>query len=465
MPSFRDDNIVVISPGSETTQATIGLAESLTPPTIQIPTRVYRHGTNPNWFSSKGEDSQAIYPIQGGRVVDVDALNYLLKLVYRLAQNLLGQYAAIPMLVLSSCRWDRLTVERITQYAFETIKVTGFTIIPSALAATFAYGLSDSLVIDIGKDKTEITPINEFQVVDSAREAVDVGGNTINESLSKLLPDLDTKQIESLKRSQIYEVLNETDTKNSWFALNASNGSGGGNDEEEGVVDVAAIVASGRTREILDEREKQKDGGSGANNGEKKEPEGPPNMDREFNSFTDASGKKIEVGKQRFHGTEEFVRKLTEAIGQVIKRVDQVNRRQDCWDNVIIVGRGSTVKGLKEALLSSLQTKYVITRNTTYSELPSAFNTGQNTPNGTPMYAPQQIASQQHNQGHGQVPTSIRLAKMADYFPEWKGHGWEDVPFLGGQIVAKQVFSGAIENCFLTRSEYNEVGPSTIWDI
>lgn len=456
MPTFRDDNIVVVSPGSETTQATIGLGESLSPPTIQIPTKVYRHASNPKMFSSKGTEENAVYPVKKGRIVDVDAFGYLLKLIYRLAQSQLGSHAAVPMLLLSCCRWDRFTMERITQYAFETIKVTGFTIIPSALAATYAHGLSDSLVIDVGKEKTEITPINEFQVVEHARQCVDYGGQTINESLSKLLPDLDAGQVEALKKSPVYEVLNESDTKNSWFALNANETGNTGNEEEEGVVDIAAIVASGRTREILDEREKEKQ------SGETKQAE-PSNLDREFNTFVDPKNKTLEVGKQRFHGTEDLIQHLTFAIGQVIKRVDQVNRRQDCWDNVIIVGRGSTVKGFKEALLVSLQTKYVIMRNTTYSEVPSAFNTGQNTPNGTPLYAPQ--LTQQHNQGHGQVPTSIRLAKMAEYFPEWKGHGWEDVPFLGAQIAAKQIFTGAIESSFLTRSEYNEVGPTSIWDI
>ncbi|CAN6603674.1 actin-like protein Arp9p [Trichomonascus vanleenenianus] len=456
MPIFRDDVIVVVAPGSQTTLATIGLTESLTPPSIEIPTRVYQKDKSQEYFSSKGEESEAVYPIQHGRIVNLAAFNYLLKLIYKLAKQKLGEMTHIPLIVFSGNRWTRLQIEHITQYAFETMNVAAFSIVPNALAATFAYGLADSLVVDIGYETTEITPVNEFMVVEHAKKVIDYGGQDINVELKKLLPKLSDKQIEELKRSHIYEVLNEDDTKNSWFALNAAAGGEREENEEDGVVDIAAIVSSGRAREILDERERAKKSGE-------KHAEEPPNKDREYNDFVDSDGEKVHVGEERFHGTENLVSRITEAVGDVIKKIDQVNKRQDCWDNVIIVGQGSSVKGLKEALYVALQSRYVILRSTTYSEVPSTFNTGTNTPNnGTPLYTGMMHAP---NQGHGQAPTSIRIAKMADYFPEWKGYGWENAPFLGGQIAAKQIFSGSIDSMFVSRSEYNEVGPAAIWDI
>uniref|UniRef100_A0A060T483 ARAD1C02574p n=1 Tax=Blastobotrys adeninivorans TaxID=409370 RepID=A0A060T483_BLAAD len=457
MPAFREEYVVVVSPGSETTLVTLGLEESLAPAALEVPTRVYRHATNPKWFSSSGSEENAIYPIKSGAITDVDAFNYLLKIVHKAALNKFGSMVAVPLLLVSSPRWKRRQIEQITQYVFETMKVPGFTIIPNALAAAFAHGLSDALVIDVGKDKTEITPINESAVVEHAQRVIDIGGSDINHHLGKSLPDLTPSQVESLKCSSIFEVLNEYDTKNSWFALNTQPVEQNRGEEDDGVVDVAAIVSSGRTREILEAREREKI------TGQSKEDE-VPNMDREHNTFVDNNNKMIEVGKQRFHGTENLVAKITEAVGDVVKLVDQVNKRQDCWDNVIIVGRGSGVKGFKEALYVALQTRYVILRSTTYSEVPSTFNTGgQNTPNGagTPFYGNAQIG----NQGHGQVPTSIRLAKMAEYFPEWKGHGWEDVAFLGAEIAAKQIFTGSLDNVFVGRSEYNDVGPNAIWDV
>lgn len=226
------------------------------------------------------------------------------------------------------------------------------------------------------------------------------------------------------------------------------------NPEDDGIVDIAAIVSSGRTREILEEREKAKKAGE-------QKPVEPTNMAREFNMFIDSNGNEIKVGKERFSGTDELVQKLTLAVGAVVKLIDQVNRRQDLWDNLVFIGRGGIVKGVKEELFASFQNRYLISRPTTYSELPSTFNTGQNTPTTDMMYS-------QHSslhQGHGQSPTSIRVAKMADYFPEWKGHGWDDASFLGAQIAAKQIFTGSVDDTFVARKDYNDVGPSAIWDL
>lgn len=81
---------------------------------------------------------------------------------------------------------------------------------------------------------------------------MDVGGNDINKQLSKLLPNLTSSQIESLKKSSIYEVLNDEDKQNSFFGKDGFH-----QDEDDNEFDVAAIVTSGRTREILEEREKR----------------------------------------------------------------------------------------------------------------------------------------------------------------------------------------------------------------
>lgn len=454
MPVFRDDQVLVIAPGSATTLVQYGLGESLGPASHEIPTRVYRPNKNEDYFTSRGEEDDAVYPLKGGTIVDQAAFNYFIKLVYK---SIVRPGYPTALLVVGSARWTRPQVECLTQYIFETIRVPGFALLPSGLAVAFAFALQDALIIDIGQDKTEITPVLEFSVVSQAQRVVDVGGSFINQHITQHLPDLMAQQVEDLKRSPIYEVLSEDDTKNSWFGQQENS-----NPEEDGVIDVAAIVASGRTREILAERERQKH-----NSGGKQE---PSNMDREFNSFTDSSGKRIEVGKQRFHGTEPLVERITLEVGKVMQKIDQVNRRQDLWDNLVIVGRGSCVKGLKDAILSSLSTRYLINRPTTYSELPSTFNTGHNTPltGGTPIYngvggggANMQLA----HQGHGQSPTSIRPAKLPEYFPEWKGRGWEDSVILGAQIAARPIFTGSVENTFVSKNDYNEVGPTAIWDI
>lgn len=371
------------------------------------------------------------------------------------------------ILLLTSEPWSRLQVEGITQYVFETLRIPAFATLSTALAASFAYAVQDAVVIDIGKDKTEITPIAEYTPVTLSQRTIKCGSSSINKALEKILPNLTPSQVEYLKKSDIFEVLSEDAAKQSWFGINNPSGMPDSNPENDGIVDVAAIVTSGRTREILAQREKEKEKEKLGQGGENSENE-KANEDREFNTFIDANNTVVQVGKERFQGTQELVEKITIAVGEVLKHLDEANRRQECWDNVIIVGRGSSIKGLKEAVLYSLQSRYVISRPTMGSELPSMFNTsGYNTPtgSGTPSYMQAQQPHLRGGQGHGQVPVQIKISKTLDYFPEWKNYGWEEASFLGAQIAAKQMFGGSVEGTYVSRTDYNEMGPAAIWDI
>ncbi len=73
----------------------------------------------------------------------------------------------------------------------------------------------------------------------------------------------------------------------------------------------------------------------------------------------------------------------------------------------------------------------------------------------------QQQQQQSVHSSHGQTPTSIKLAKMPDYFPEWKDSGIEEAAFLGAQVAAKVVFvvDQGLSKGFMSRTEYNELGP------
>lgn len=68
---------------------------------------------------------------------------------------------------------------------------------------------------------------------------------------------------------------------------------------------------------------------------------------------------------------------------------------------------------------------------------------------------------------HSQTPTSLKQVKFPDYFPEWKDAGTEEAVFLGAQVHAKVVFvvdtlGGASSRGYLSRVEYNEMGPGGI---
>jgi actin-related protein 9 len=56
---------------------------------------------------------------------------------------------------------------------------------------------------------------------------------------------------------------------------------------------------------------------------------------------------------------------------------------------------------------------------------------------------------------------------VGDYFPEWKDVGYDEAFFLGAQVLCRVIFvtdAGSVgaSKCFMTRSDYNELGPGGI---
>lgn len=167
----------------------------------------------------------------------------------------------------------------------------------------------------------------------------------------------------------------------------------------------------------------------------------------------------------------------------------------DIWSNLKL--------GFREALLANIHKKYIISPSSATmftSELPShtttPTGTGANTPqpqqplpqglpSGSSNVNPLLVAavtsqSAQYGQSqqplpsaqssnfhssHSQTPTSIKYAKMGEYFPEWKDTGFDEAHFLGAQVMAKVLFvidGQAQSKGFMTRNDYNELGPSGI---
>ena len=56
--------------------------------------------------------------------------------------------------------------------------------------------------------------------------------------------------------------------------------------------------------------------------------------------------KEIEVGLERFKAAEcGIMMTIADAVHRIISRLDEVGRRQELWDNLVIVGNGSKIKG------------------------------------------------------------------------------------------------------------------------
>jgi actin-related protein 9 len=86
---------------------------------------------------------------------------------------------------------------------------------------------------------------------------------------------------------------------------------------------------------------------------------------------------------------------------------------------------------------------------------------------GTHTPIPDPNAHVSHHRSYSQSPTAVKTAKIPDYFPEWKDPavaGLEEAAFLGAQVAAKVFFitDQGLNKGFMTRTEYNDLGPSGI---
>ncbi|KAB2103072.1 hypothetical protein AG0111_0g9020 [Alternaria gaisen] len=641
MPPFKDDQIIIIAPGSETTVAQLGLPESFTPARLRVRSRMFpaeKEGefepykirrkqdqpaaTNGEpkdesqeekkpaegddevvWEEDRVSEEGAIWPIQQGKIVDWPCFFALITHTY----NSLNPPFHTPILLITQPAWTPREHEKLTQFFFEKFKVPAFGLMDAALATTWAYGVHTATVIDVGKDKADITAVSEFIPHTQGRviSLEGCGGEAFTQGLLSKLKSkgLNRDMCEQLKRSPICELLppgtplpgpGDAPTKDAPTnpAAVASTGATGpgpaaaasiGNvprgpgidtevgedtslEESEGVLDVASIVAGGKMSEYLAKKEKEKQEKANAkkkggpaptankpvrlpnsrlekatflyedhalldtlknmnlNTQEMADAKGAldegPNRKGQENgengdpaSATEANGtgesgptgkrtgsirREIEVGTERFMADGDgTLEKIADAVHRAISSIDEVGKRSDLWEQLIVCGNGSKLRGFKESLLQTIQTKYLVSPSSATiftSEIPSnvstPLGTGANTPQPqlgphggsqvNPLLLAATTAQTQHmmphggipgmsgntHSSHGQTPTTIKCIKPPEYFPEFKDVGFDESAFLGAQVAAKVIFvvDQGQSKGYMTRPDYNDQGPQGIHD-
>ncbi|THX01949.1 actin-like ATPase domain-containing protein [Aureobasidium pullulans] len=627
MAPFKDEQILIIAPGSRTTLAQLGLPESLTPARFRIrscmfpaekpgefePNKVRRKDAPPADGDSEPEyeedvlsEQGAVWPIQQGRIVDWDCFFALVDHVYR---NINPPFHTAVLLI-AQPTWTPKEHEKIAQFIFEKLKPPAFGLMDAASATLYAYGVSTATIVDVGYEKADVTAISDYLIHDTGRalSVPSCGGEAMTERLFQLLASRGfSKEVcEQLKKNPICEILPpdvELPSENApasadqpsnpaAAASTGAEGSGPGQrtttaalgetplgpgpgtqvgseqqdgEDNEGVLDIASIVTGGNMTEFLERKEKEKaerlaakkKGTEAGSAGAK--PAKLPNSKRLKNTFvyedhnlrdamkqqnysdkqiadmqaavdvgtakkSDADAgdgdrlvsdgaqddlhahggairREAEVGIERFQAaTGGILDRLADVIYRTVSSVEEVGKRSELWDSLIIVGNGSKVRGFKEALLTTLQTKYLISPSSATmftSELPSNLSTpmatGANTPQPTlpphlgsgvnpllyaattaqnpqlnPMSGGMPSGNMPHSlhTSHAQSPTSVKFAKMPEYFPEWKDAGYEEAVFLGAQVAAKVLFMAdqGLNKGYMTRTDYNEQGPQGIHD-
>ncbi|CAL3968006.1 unnamed protein product [Diplocarpon coronariae] len=655
MPAFKDDHILIIAPGSQTTLAQLGLPESFTPASHRFPTRVFEapdgktfepykirarkkeavlngdvemggvDGEEEEFVEEPEEDEGAIWPLKEGRIINMPAFYAFLehiKLTFNAPLH-------TPIMLIAQPCWTAKNHEDLTQFIFEKFKTPALCIMDSALATSYAFALQNTTIIDVGFEKVDVTAVADFQI--AGRGAVrESGGEAMTRQLMELLKtkDFTRSMAEQLKKSAICEILPpgtplpgtdadvpmEGDSNPAAAATTGASPSGPnvritdpprvplldevdedygvGDDkavEDDGVLDVASIVTSGKTQEFLAKKQKEKEERAAlrkANREAEKEaaalaaarpvrlpnskrlratfhyeevlkdthaakrqktpepstttheppPADEPKDDDEAPSADGASApavseatqreaskaakkeekrkereeanpgrirKDIEVGTERFQAaSEDYLDTIADTVYRTVLSVDDISKRQSAWDSLVICGSGSKVRGFKDALITTLHKRYLVSPSSAtmfMSELPSNLatpsGTGAQTPNAsfssTPHTAPSASAvnplllaattashpalnpnvsmasfnDPHSHSSHSQSPTSIKVASPPTYFPEWKN--FDEAVFLGAQVASKVIFvvdQGASKG-FLSRVEFNDEGPTAIHQI
>ncbi|UNI21769.1 Feruloyl esterase [Purpureocillium takamizusanense] len=323
---WREEQILVVCPGSRTTMAQLGCSE-LTPPTHRFPTRMFPDGDEwrpyhtykrtrvtggvetEDWVEDVDSDEGAVFPIEGGRIVNMDAFLAFLDHVHGM---LTTTYHNTPIMLMASPQWTRPDCEAIAQYIFEKTRTPALCMIHSGLATQYGLKWPNMTVIDIGYEKVDVTAIHDGRVVNHMDlgspngDRLISGGEVFTQRLLKMLQGkgFSRDMAEQLKKSTICEVLPYAPGEDALVELPREVTAGappsssapaaaaaaaaaaisstapaaapseapkpaadyGGdedegtdkNGDEDGVLDVAAIVTSGQTKEFLAKKEKEK---------------------------------------------------------------------------------------------------------------------------------------------------------------------------------------------------------------
>lgn len=517
-------------------------------------------------------DEGAVWPIHEGVIVNYMCFFALLTHVW----TTLNPNFHSPVIIVAQPSWTIREYELITRLVMQHWNAPALHIADSAAVALFGIGIESGLVVDVGHDKCDITPIFTHHIDHTARRSSlkNCGGRSMTMNLQRRLQDqgFDENMAEQLKRSNICEILPagtmlpSPDATVSNPAAAASTGAtasganakeadgvppgqaprgpgegtevGQGEEEDtEGVLDVAAIVARDNAAELLAKREQEKAAKAAAKKGGASEAPKQvrlKNSEKEKATFTykepvpaddTANGKgeqnqetprarkrEVEVGIERFMAAGAFegeelsiLETIAWNIHNTIMSVQNLSARSALWDNILVCGNGSRIKGkpshpltaslrliwllgFKDALMALLVSRFKLSPSTATiftSELPSNLTTpvatpGTNTPipgqashsmHQTPGHVGNRslLAIATHNAlqpgqaqrlqvpGHAtpvidlgvregrmtsQAPASIKYCKLPEYMPDWKDAQWSG--FEEAAFAGAQVLAGLI---------------------
>ncbi|KAF9206133.1 hypothetical protein BGZ49_002960 [Haplosporangium sp. Z 27] len=166
-------------------------------------------------------------PIHNGIVTDWAAMEALWRHVLFRELGIKRSRNASPVLMVVPTDWTKEEHERITQIFFENFNVPGLYLAEEPLMTLYGCAAVTGLIIDIGHNKTEITPILDTQIQRNAIQTIPIAGADFDSYFLELLKadtqlvreygePLDLEFARHLKESSVCQVLgkDEKEQKN-----------------------------------------------------------------------------------------------------------------------------------------------------------------------------------------------------------------------------------------------------------
>jgi actin-related protein 9 len=439
--------------GTDEPLASTSRATSIFPQTA-IPTAAvkdYLVGIQLDEALTNGQDIIVSWPFADGGVRDWTQAEAIWKYVlFNQLQRRRVQNES-PILFSITPGNSRDTYERICQIFFERFNVAGFAILERPMAQLYAANSLSGVVIDIGDEVTDITPIYDGFIYHPARTTVALGIRHCQNYIANLLrsnqfvmnalspPEnpLDPETLHTTLLDLVKQLWKEDLVKIPSDGETAL-------PDDDGVMDIAAVVVAGKEKAVIESNQKKKNQG--------KQTEAEKKRDREIEALdlitVQFRGHSLTIGKERHRfceplfdpsllvglpGTaaldpsDEKPLPVQEVVGHVVDQMD-VDQRQYIWQGLFVTGDITRhVKGIGVALQSRL----------------------------APFIANPDLQSDVQ-------PRSIRVLSVPEYYAEYRDTSNSYATFLGSSITAKIIFSDANGKNYVSKADYTYKGPHSI---
>ncbi|KAJ7089682.1 actin-related protein [Mycena belliarum] len=492
--SFRDSTVIIIEVGRTVIRAGLGLHDLLKTPTVEFSARVglrrnaLTNGGEVNGKVALSEDPSAStsssqpqngpraavkdylvgtqldealgtdpeitisWPFADGDVKDWTQAEAIWKYVLFTQLQRRRVQNESPVILSLPPGLSRDTHERVCQIFFERFNVAGFCILERPVGQLYAANSLSGVVVDIGHDRTDITPIYDGFIVHSARTSTSVGIRDCqnylahllrsNQSVMSAISPPDAPLDSGAARSVLLELVNQV-----WKDGHVKVPSDGETAvvEDEGVTDIAAVIVAGKERALIESGMKKRANAkaSAAEQQRAREIEALDLITVQFR------GHSLTLGKERHRFCEplfdpsllrgmaitdtrpklpcEMTLSLQEAVGLSVAQTE-VDHRQYIWGGLLVTGDLTRqVKGIGIALQSRL----------------------------APFIANPELQTDVQ-------PRSIRVLNVPEYFPEYRDTGNGFAAFLGASITAKITFNDSAGKNFVSKADYTSKGPRSV---